>query len=96
MWEETLHRISFGLKLWIRKNKPDLQGQWGQRIDIAKSAAGLLEGRGVGINRRWKSITVGISTGSVILYLLSRYMRPEGPWQRLRHCPRATVVAVFA
>ena len=22
----------------------------------------------------------------VILYLLSRYMRPEGPWQRLRCC----------
>ena len=22
----------------------------------------------------------------VILYLLSRYMRPEGPWQRLRRC----------
>ena len=25
----------------------------------------------------------------------SRYMRPEGPWQRLRRCPRAPAVAVF-
>ena len=23
---------------------------------------------------------------SVILYLISRYMRPEGPWQQLRRC----------
>ena len=29
------------------------------------------------------------------LVFLSRYMRPEGPWQRLRRCPRATAVAVY-
>ena len=33
--------------------------------------------------------------GVCILVLLSRYMRPEGPWQRLRRCPRATAVAVY-
>ena len=29
------------------------------------------------------------------LVFLSRYMRPEGPWQRLRRCPRATAVVVY-
>ena len=38
---------------------------------------------------RWLSLfpcAMGETSVCIIFYLLSRYMRPVGPWQRLRHC----------
>ena len=35
------------------------------------------------------------AVGVCNLVFLSRYMRPEGPWQRLRRCPRAVGSSYF-
>ena len=58
-------------------------------LALSKLAPGLYNGLGVTDARaqiRWWSEPEGISASGVIFYLISRYMRPEGPWQRLRRC----------
>ena len=43
-------------------------------------------------NRVWGSPASHHPHLCVIFYFISRYMRPEGPWQRRSRCPRATAV----